>query len=92
MTTPMQSRDEPGRQIRARLSADAVAAIRNANLKPGERARVLEAVQEAITQDRHDEEVLGGARHLARTARLLDTPNRLAPVLDRLATTFVQYR
>jgi hypothetical protein len=83
----MQTRHVTGPQVRRRLHAEVVSALRDDSLSGPDRAFVLEHVQTAHARDGRDD--LGGARHLHRAARSLDTPTRLLGVLDRLATAYI---
>jgi hypothetical protein len=86
LTDLIQTREERGDRIRARLGGVGVIS-RLAGLEPAERARALEYLEAAHTADR--KENLGGARLLDEAARSLDTPGPISLVLRRASHAFV---
>jgi hypothetical protein len=93
MSDDLQTRAEPGAQIRSRLNADLAAIVNGEKLSPSDRVAVLELAETALTADRRD--MLAGARllveHSDQLAQYRNLPSfeRRSRLLRRLATAFV---
>lgn len=84
----MHTHQRSGPQVRCDL-AQSMTAIAAANLKPSERASVLELLATAHAAELHGSEQLAGAAYLMAAADRSATPAQAA-VLRRCATAFVR--
>ena len=85
----LMTHERSGPQIRGGMAPEVFTAVAAANLKPAERAVVLEHIQAAVVAERRSDQ-LGGAAYLIRTADDRGTPARLGLVLRRAAGSFVR--
>ena len=91
MTEPVQTRDEPGGQVQARLQQLGI--VDSLRTLPGhERKFVYEALEVAHKRDIADHDILAGARYLQDLADVRSKYNPSDPVagvLRRAATALV---